>query len=158
MSMIGQMVQVPPEELENLAGDADAINDLLMGGGGYSLEKMWQALHVMLTGDPEMGGDPPLAWAILGNEEIGEDLGYGPARFLTPDEVQEVAAALAGVTHEDMKEGFDPKELEESDLYPDIADEDPDELFDELMIYFDGLVEYYSAAAESGNGMLLAIT
>ena len=156
MSMLGQMVQVTLEDLEEIGDDADRINDLLMEGG-YSVEKMWQPLHVLLTGDPEMGGDPPLAWAILGNQEIGEELAYGPARFLTPEEVKEVAAALSALTPETLRETFDPELFEENDIYPGIADEDPDEVFDELMIYFEGLVEYYRDAAENDCAMLMAI-
>ena len=156
MSMLGQMVQVTLDDLEGLGDDPDRINDLLMEGG-YSVEKMWQPLHVLLTGDPEMGGDPPLSWAILGNQDIGDDLAYGPARFLTPEEVKEVAAGLAALTPEILRESFDPKVFEENDIYPQIFDEDPDEVFDELMIYFEGLVEYYRDAAENDNAMLMAI-
>src|SRR5262249_46865216 len=47
-------------------------------------------LHYLFTGSADEG-DGPLADAILGGVEVGDDRGYGPARFLDPDEVCAVA-------------------------------------------------------------------
>ena len=62
------------------------------GEDGLNLEKSWHVLHYLLTGKAEEAPGP-LGNAILGGTEIGGDLGYGPARFLTPQQVREVAVA-----------------------------------------------------------------
>ena len=58
-----------------------------------SLEKMWLALHHLLTGEFRAVASP-LSRAILGGKEIGEDVGDGPARYLWADEVREISSAL----------------------------------------------------------------
>jgi hypothetical protein len=45
--------------------------------------------------------------ARVGGKEIGPDLGYGPARLLTPSEVQAVAPALAYVSSEALTQRFE---------------------------------------------------
>ncbi len=47
---------------------------------GLSIEKAWHGVHYLLCGEVEPGG-ALLSQAILGGAEIGEDLGYGHARY-----------------------------------------------------------------------------
>src|SRR5262249_9164400 len=67
------------------------------------LYKNWHGLHYLLTGtdDPDA---TPLGQAILGGKEISgaEDTGYGVPRYLAPDQVKEIAAALALVSETDL--------------------------------------------------------
>src|SRR5262249_49894702 len=128
------------------------------GGRVYSMEKMWWALHFLLTGDAPGCGEPPLAWAVFGADEIGKDTGYGPPRFLTPEQVGAVSAALSALSRDELRVRFDPARFDEAEVYPGVWDEDPEELFDELMTYLDGLTDHYRSAAEAGDGMLLAIS
>ncbi len=106
---------------------------------GLRLDKYWHDLHYLLTGKD---GDaaPPLGNAVRGGTPIGDDLGYGPARFLTPEQVREVAAALQEVSKDELtiRPGFE-------------------EFLEDTLYYFDKLVEYYKEAAERGNAMLLYI-
>jgi hypothetical protein len=117
---------------------------------GLSLEKSWHVLHYLLTGKAEEA-PPPLGNAILGGREIGEDLGYGPARFLTPEQVREVAAALASISKDDMRKRFDLKVMMTVNIYP-VKDGSELELAEH---YFEHVSRYYSEAAASGNAMLL---
>jgi hypothetical protein len=52
---------------------------------GLNLEKSWHVLHYLLTGKAEKA-PPPVGNAVLGGQDIGGDRGYGPARFLTPQQ------------------------------------------------------------------------
>jgi len=119
---------------------------------GLNLEKSWHVLHFLLTGEAE-NAQPPLGNAILGGKEIGDDLGYGPARFLTPQEVQEVASALTSLKKEDLASRFDLDAMIKARIYP-VRDESELELAQE---YFDELSRYYADAAVDGNAMLLYV-
>jgi hypothetical protein len=119
---------------------------------GLSLEKSWHILHYLLTGTTEEA-PPPLGYAILGGSPIGGDLGYGPARFLFPEQVRDVAAALGELTPEDLAQRFDLDAMSAANVYPS-ADEDELEM---AQHYFNKLVQYYADAAAKGNAMLLWI-
>jgi hypothetical protein len=47
------------------------------------LHKSWHMFHFLFTGRAE-GGSPPGSLLMEGGEEVGEDLGYGPARLIGP--------------------------------------------------------------------------
>ena len=51
-------------------------------GHSVSLDKAWHGLHYLLCGalEPAPG---PLGQAVFGGTEIGEDPGYGPARYFS---------------------------------------------------------------------------
>ena len=119
-------------------------------GDGLNLEKSWHVLHYLLTGKVEEA-PPPLGNAILGGQEIGDDLGYGPARFLTPQQVREVAAALASISKDDLAERFDLKAMKAARIYP-VKNKSELEL---AQGYFEQVSSYYTDAAASGNAMLL---
>lgn len=122
-------------------------------GGGLSLEKSWHALHYLLTGKTE-AAPPPLGNAILGGEEIGEERDYGRVRFLTPQQVREVAEALATISKEDLLSRFDVQRMQASKvIYPCRNQEE----LDIAMQYFEQLADYYSDAAGRGNAMLLYV-
>jgi hypothetical protein len=127
----------------------------LQGGSdenGLNLEKSWHVLHYLLTGKAEEA-PPPLGNAILGGTEIGGDLGYGPARFLTALQVREVAAALASISADDLAKRFNLEAMISAQIYP-VRDEGELELAQD---YFQQLSHYYADAAAAGNAMLLYV-
>lgn len=147
------------DEEEEEEEDEDEYGASSNGGGAsygemgkfFSLDKAWHALHFLLNGHPTEGSGP-LFDAILGGTEIGEDMGYGPARVLTPDEVRAVAAALNKVDRTELKKKFDPKMLEKNNIY--VGDWD----FKELSARLKELTMFFEEAAENGNAMLLTIS
>jgi hypothetical protein len=122
-----------------------------------SLEKMWLALHRLLTGEFRLVASP-LSRAILGGTASREDVGDGPARYIWAEEVQEIATALASVTHEDLQRRYDPAGLKAGwPLTPVDDEEDEENLFSGLESYFQLLVTYYRIAAARGNAMLIGV-
>ena len=84
---------------------------------GVHLDKMWNAAQIMLGGsleavEPLMTGSP-----------IGEDLGYGPPMFATPDDVRRVAGTLDAFSYEGLSEAFDPGEMVRQHAYPSVWNE-----------------------------------
>jgi uncharacterized protein DUF1877 len=117
---------------------------------GLTLEKSWHSLHYLLTGST-LETNSTLGKTILGGKEIGPDIGYGPARYLEPLEVKEVAKALKKVSKDDLARRFDLKAMVTAKVY---ACRDEGEL-KLAQHYFAQLVNYYAQAAERGGAMLL---
>jgi hypothetical protein len=115
-----------------------------------SLEKSWHSLHYLLTGNL-WEANSILGKTILGGNEIGPDIGYGPARFLEPGEVKEIATALKKVSRNDLAKRFDLKAMVAAKVYA-CHNEGELQLTQE---YFTMVVAYYDEAAKRGDAMLL---
>jgi hypothetical protein len=153
--MMGNLKQISAATLEEIKADPSIVEEILFSeegeAEGLEIDKAWHGLHYLLTGEA-WGGAPPLANAVLGGEEIGEDFGYGAARYLTPGQVKEVATALSGVSEEELTNRFDPDAMRAAQIYGISGDDDDLEY---LLEYFRPLVEYYQDASQKGNAMLL---
>src|SRR6266481_8348981 len=62
-------------------------------GASISIDKAWHGVHYLLCGKVEPGSDLA-SQAVMGGTEVGEDLGYGPARYFEADEVANIAREL----------------------------------------------------------------
>jgi hypothetical protein len=85
-----------------------------------SLDKAWHGVHFLLTGEAEVAGSPgPLGGIVLGGIEIGEDGGYGPARYFTVEAVEQFAAALRDDRPEgDVAARYNPALMTQLGIYP----------------------------------------
>jgi hypothetical protein len=160
MSMIGNYLRVSAAELDRLCRDPSGILGFLYPdddrehpkGRHLGIDKSWHAIQFLLTGDP-WNGEPPLQNAVMGGTEIGEeDAGYGPARALTPAEVQSVSAALAAISGEELWSRFDAGKFAAAEIYPQGWAEDGK---DYVVGYYDELRAFFAEAAGSGDGMIL---
>jgi len=154
MGMYGTLAPVVADEIASLDSNPDRIDELFESEEAVSVEKMWQVIHFLLTGE-EFSGTGPLAAAIMGGEGVGRERGYGPPRLLMPEEVREVAKALQGCPFEGAWARFDPSRM--SGIYPNVWDEPEDELKEEIGSYYAELVDVYEKAAKRGDGMLVLI-
>lgn len=87
-------------------------------GASISLDKAWHGVHYLLCGKVEPGTDLA-SQAVIGGTEIGEDLGYGPARYFDADKVVEIARELTRPNLEaEMTARFDPAQMAKLGIYP----------------------------------------
>lgn len=164
MGMVACFTSLAPRELQQLRDNPDEIEGFLYPDDGDSeppnyldLDKAWHGMHYLLTGEA-YDGPPPLALAIVGGVEFGPEVGYGAARFLTADEVSEVATALATVTPEELKQRFDPADMQAKQIYPDLIwTRDGSEALDYVLDAFPGLQSFYAGAAGRGEAAILWI-
>ena len=121
---------------------------------GVSLDKAWHGLHYLLCGAPEpMPG--PLGQAVIGGTDIGEDQGYGPARYFTAAETKEIAQALQAAGLEAaMRARFDAAAMTRLGLYPGGWDVNGDTW---LIDAFRTLRNFYAAAGASGQTVVTLI-
>ena len=93
----------------------------------------------------------PLSAALFGGEDVGDDLGYGHSRLLTPDRVRAVAAALESLDEAELRARADPATMERAELYPGIWGEE-EELFDLMLLpSFQDLRHFYAEAPRQGQ-------
>jgi hypothetical protein len=157
MSMIGSFVAVTPAQLRGFLDDPDSVASFLCPDddepvNSIDIDKSWHGIHFLLTGETE-GGQPPLSQVVLGGTEIGDDVGYGPARYLTPEQVKQVASALAALSRSQLASRFSAAAFEAADVYPQIWDEGQEAL-DYLLENYDVLVEFYRQASARGDAVL----
>jgi hypothetical protein len=105
------------------------------------------------TGKRHARGSPTPVWAPVARGDSG--WGWGPPRYLTPAQVQEAAAVLAGLTGEDLIAGVDPAELGRRDVYPGTWDR-PGEL-EWVAEFLPDVTGFFVAAAAAGDAVICAI-
>jgi hypothetical protein len=94
---------------------------------------------------------------VIGEEEFtDEDWGYGPPRYLTPEQVNLAAEALSGASYDELIQGLDPAELTAAEIYPEIWDS-PEEL-QWVRGWYEPILPFFTAAAKDGDAMLLWIS
>lgn len=126
------------------------------GAPELDLDKAWHGIHFLLAGDA-WGGKPPLGNAVLGGTEVGPDVGYGPARLVSVEQVKAVAEALEPLTPEVFVTRFDAEALTEADIYPPIWDEG-EEVIDYLEVVYGALREFYISAAKRRDAVLVEVS
>lgn len=95
----------------------------------------------------------PLVNAILSGREIGPDTGYGPARYLLPEEVEIIASALDDISVELFAERYEMLSYEvDAEIYIDWSEE---EMLQWLTDYYICLCYYYREAARQKQAMLI---
>jgi hypothetical protein len=185
MSMICVMHATPPAELDEVLANPELVFERYLnihieallaqatsvpwlnqwnGNGGAAaaqadsmrveLDKAWHGLHFLLTGS-SWGGQEPLCYLVKGGQEIGEDLGYGPARVLRPQQVKAFHAALSRISTSELESRFDHAAMRAARLYSigesvDDAGEDQEYLLE----YYEVLQDFVAQAAGRGQGIV----
>lgn len=167
MGMIAMFRRLSDSDLSRLREEPELVADYLgedePDGFGpcadLDVDKAWHAIHFLLTGSA-WKSDPPLNFIVNGGVEIGEDLGYGPARGLTSGEVRTLAAALRAISPDAFLQRFDPAALTSAEIYPEIWDRPAEE--DDTRGYvsanYDQLRSFVLDAAVQGEALLIAMT
>jgi len=161
MSMNGHYLCVTPEQLDAVRRAPTTIHELLDSeedegefpdGLHVDIDKSWHAIQFLLTGDP-WAGEPPLQYVVMGGAELGEeDVGYGPARYLTPEEVQAAASAIASISGEALWSRFDEQAFAAAEIYPQGWSEDDKE---SVVEHYETLREFFAFAGAEGNAMIV---
>jgi hypothetical protein len=137
--------QPPPS-----AGSASASGK----GASISLDKAWHGVHYLLCGKAEPGTDL-VSQAVMGGTEIGEDLGYGPARYFEADKVADIARELSRPNLEaEMMARWDPDQMVQLGIYPAGFEPDDDQW---LMKAFRDLRQFYVDASAANLAVVTCI-
>jgi hypothetical protein len=165
MSMIGNFRALPDLELQALFANPSRVEQLLyeslLGGGSngneLDVDKAWHGLHFLLTGSA-WEGSFPLNFIAAGGREVGDDLGYGPARGLTSGDVLMIDAALEPLTAAELGQRFDAQRMTELQIYPFGWSDDPDGERDYLLDFYADLRSFVRRTAEQGHALLVYLS
>jgi hypothetical protein len=121
MGMYGYLAAVSAEAVRFLGRepDYDTFMGLLTGDDGLEIGQMWDAVDRVVTILLDGGV------SITSGTPVTDDLGYGPARFLSVEDVRSMAASLSAVSEARLVAAF--AETAMADAYPDLWDR-PDEV------------------------------
>jgi Domain of unknown function (DUF1877) len=120
------------------------------------LHKSWHALHWLLCQEVWEGPEP-LKRTIFGAEQIGPDLGYGPAQLNDPETVRAVAEAISALSAAEVLRRYSGRTIDKLEIYPGNFASDSSwraELKDDL----ERLRGFYTAAAGSGDAVVTWIS
>ncbi len=117
------------------------------------LDKSWQGIHYCLN-KTDYDAEPPMDFITLGGETAGNiDVGYGPARLFSSVTVKEIDTELSKLSIESLRENYNPSEMENLDIYPNIWESEGDEAFEYVAEYFESLRSFVSNCSKHGLGM-----
>jgi hypothetical protein len=118
------------------------------------LDKAWQAIHYLLTEDPWEGSGVK-SFILNGGKEIGViDVGYGPARSFSSDEVKEIHNELSEISSMDLRSKFDFELLSKNDIYPSIWDRKDPEDINYVINCFDIMKDFIKRAHDENKGLI----
>jgi len=123
-------------------------------GASISLDKAWHGVHYLLCGRAEPGSDLA-SQAVMGGTEIGEDLGYGPARYFDAAKVAQIARELSRPNLEaEMTARWDRDRMTALGIYPAGFEPDDDKW---LMDAFRQLRQFYVDASAANLAVVTCI-
>lgn len=158
-SMIWRAAALNKSDFDKIKGDSSLVVSRLEVSDtvhALDLEKDWHGIHFLLNGDPwKITSKAGLA--ILGGAEFGDDLGYGKAKYLSPDEVRSISKSLEKLPSDYMASKFSIDALEKADIYPNVWRRDGPDGLKGLESQFEQLKDFYSNAAKEGLGIVIAI-
>ena len=157
MSMTAGLLALSEEQAAQLCSKPKTIPEFIFrqtmqGSDSYAdLYKNWHGLHFLLT-ESNWHGEEPFKSVILGGDEIGPDVGYGPARILSPEKVKEIYEALNNVDKEVLRARFDKDKMYDMEIYA--SSHWDEESLVELLEVFEIVRRFYKSAAEEGKSVL----
>ena len=119
-----------------------------------SIDKALHGLHYLLCAAPEPAPGS-LGQAVFGGTEIGEDQGYGPARYFAVSQVAEIASALRSPSLEhELHTRFDAAAMTQLGIYPGVWETDD---LDWLIEAFHTVRDFYAAASDAKQAVVILI-
>lgn len=159
-SVVYYLAAAPEEKVLAMQNDPKQMAEFLYSSGENKLylDKMWHGLHWLLT-PSKSKTTAPTSKIIMGGKEIGQDIGYGKARYFSSAQVKEIAAQLANVKVTELRRRYQPKAMDKAEIYPNDWVEwerSGDVGIGELLGVFNDLLVFYKNAAKSNYAVVYA--
>jgi len=161
MSMIGNFLQVTRTELDEYLKDSSLLENRIHNEESeddpklISIDKAWHGILFLLTGQGFGNYDHPLSKIFFSGQTIddNQDLGFGPGRYLTPEQVKELNIEIAEISTDELKSRYDAKKMTAMKIYPDDAWE-VDGMVDYLTQYFQIVQQVFSEATKNDEAII----
>jgi uncharacterized protein DUF1877 len=161
MAMIGNLRPASDAEIARLLANPEEITRFLFGSDANGrdrvvLNKAWHAIHFVLTGS-RLGGSEPLNFLVDEGTPVGDvDVGYGPARVLTSEQVRRLAAALGPIEPADIAQRVDLGRFDQEAIYPGNWQRNGYDA-EYVASHYREMRELIGRAADQGQGLILYI-
>ena len=168
MSMLCYVLGLTPDQVKALRAAPDLAVEVAMAAMGVGdaspvgplqealdLQKSWHILHYLFTGSIDDTRSPGAG--LLSGEELGEDIGYGPARLHDQKRAAEFARFLESHDVATLLARMNVAEMASIGIYgmPRGPGSDDDRgLREEVGYYFPQLRDYVVQAAQKQGGLL----
>lgn len=157
--MIQHYKRIPENVLEEIHSNDSIVPQILHDAKfpKLSIDKTWDGIYFLLTEKSTSDGvdkSDPKGWIILGHDELGPDMGYGPARLVTPEEVSQIVQLLDSLKNKDVEKNYDSTMMNESEIYPEGIWEE-EGLKEWLMENYEHIKDFYKEAAKAGEAILI---
>jgi hypothetical protein len=156
------LLAVPGDELELIRKDSSLLEQILEEEEDRleDLEKSWDGIAYLLSGHPLFDSAEPvtdLSRVLYSGQAVDpdQDLGSGPAMYLTPSQVGDAARELSGITPEALRSRYNGADMRAKKIYPG---QWTDEEFEYLEENFSILKEFYIVAAKDGHAVISMIS
>ncbi|WP_282089603.1 YfbM family protein [Aquimarina algiphila] len=162
MGMIGNIVRVSQNELNTFLENSELFENKIYSEENYDaewnldLDKSWEGIQYLLTGkgmaeleEPNILTRAFFSFQILDEEQ---DLGYGPAQYLTSEQVIETNSELQKLDIDKLKNKVSGTDMIEKGIYPEIWTES--EAMEFLFDNFKDFLDFYKKASENNEAIL----
>ena len=161
MGMIIYLLRISKQELESYIDKPELfLENRVDDAYSMDIDKAWGGILYLLTGKAFASGSPEdevdslnriFFSAQLFDEDM--DVGYGPAHYLTPEQVAGINHKIASLTEADLKSHYDPEAMnKEEKLYPSL--DWNEKIFDYLYFHFQALQSFFATAASRGEAIV----
>jgi Domain of unknown function (DUF1877) len=163
MGMTCTLLRVTKSELEEYLNDSSLLEDRIYDDESededenlIDIDKSWDGIIFLLTGQNFENADHPLLQVLFSGQIIDneQDLGYGPAHYLTPEQVTDLNNQISKITVEDLRQKYDPEKMTELDVYPNVWEDEGEESFEYLSDNFLEVQQLYSDASKNGQAII----
>jgi hypothetical protein len=122
------------------------------------IDKAHEALRCLLGRACTEEAWKTVSKAIFGGADTQVEAAYGPIRYLTAEEVREVADALSAISPKDLMVVYSAEALTAVDDNGSWLWEDPERALEYLLPHYQSLVAFYQAAAREQKAVLQSET
>ena len=159
MGMTMSLTAEKESTLRAIADDVPRHIELIFGGGENtaSLEKMWHAVHLGLTGNAYGGSWPANFLLSDSGTAVGEDTGFGSPKLFDAEQTRQIADILRAMPLSDFQERTTNAKLAASEIYPMVWDEPADEIRSEIDQYLDEVRRIVELASQNGWSLLVTL-
>ena len=166
MSMAGVYTEASKELIESLKRKSEEylfdyleeIAEDMESNSDCDVDKLWQGIHFLLTGETDPIDGDPISEFVFGTETFidGEYDDY--IAYIFPKDIQRVVDAVSKIDIDRLPEKFDPEKFAKADVYPNIwMRDDRNELAEMLKETFTDMLRFYQKVLVDGNGIIVSI-
>ena len=161
MGMIMYLLRISKQELESYIDKPELfLENRVDDAYSMDIDKAWGSILYLLTGKAFASGSPEdevdsLNRIFFSAQFFDEDMdvGYGPAHYLTPEQVAGINLKIASLTEAELKAHYDPAAMnKEEQLYPSL--DWNEKIFDYLYFHFQALQSFFATAASRGEAIV----